>query len=58
MRKLRDARSTDSPFFIAFFPKPRSGGCLAAEGLGKKAIFLFAVFWKKILKKTSPINSG
>ena len=47
VRKLRDARSMDSPPFIAFFPKPRSGGCLAAEGLGKKAIFPFADFQKK-----------
>ena len=49
--QVRDARSMDSPPFIAFFPKPRSGGCLAAEGLGKKAIFLFAVFWKKHSKE-------
>ena len=36
------ARSRWLAPLIAFLPKPRSGGCSAAEGLGKKAIFTFA----------------
>ena len=48
-RMLCGARSRWLAILIAFSPKPRSGGCSAAEGLGKKAIFTFADVSKKNL---------
>ena len=50
--RFSGARSRWLALIIAFLPKPRSGGCSAAEGLGKKGIFSFAdVSEKKINEK-------
>ena len=55
---LCGARSRWLALLIAFSPKPRSGGCSAAEGLGEKAILPFAEFCKKKKNKDSEGGEG